>query len=100
MSAETQEEIQKHVKIYMMVFGALMGLTMVTVAVSYLDLSVFASIILALSIASVKGSLVACFFMHLISEKVLIYYALGLTAIFFLVLMIVPLLTGLDRLGI
>ena len=67
-----------------------MVLTVVTVAVASLDLSIGKAIILAMAIASVKGSLVACFFMHLISEKKIIYYVLGLTIIFFVVLMLVP----------
>ena len=34
----------------------------------------------ALLVATIKGSLVACYFMHLISEKKLIYAVLALTA--------------------
>ena len=51
-----------------------------TVGVSYLHLSVGAAIALALFIAAIKGSLVAAFFMHLISERKLIYAVLILTA--------------------
>ena len=43
-------------------------------------------------IASIKGSLVACYFMHLISEKKIIYWVLALTVVFFVVLMLVPVL--------
>ena len=46
--------------------------------------------VIALLIATLKGSLVAMFFMHLKSEKVLIYLTLFIMLIFFLVLMIVP----------
>ena len=39
------------------------------------------AIAVALFIATIKGSLVACYFMHLISEKKLIYVVLGITTI-------------------
>jgi cytochrome c oxidase subunit IV len=50
-------------KVYFTVWAALMCLTVTTAAVSYLDLGAF-SIVLALIIATVKGSLVVLFFMH------------------------------------
>jgi len=40
----------------------------------------------ALLVATVKGGLVAAFFMHLISEKKLIYGILALTLFFFFVM--------------
>jgi cytochrome c oxidase subunit 4 len=100
MSEDHAEEIGKHVRAYMMVFAALMGLTIVTVAVSYLHLAVPAAISVALIIAAIKGSLVACYFMHLISERRLIYWVLGLTVAFFLALLLLPVLTStLDQAG-
>lgn len=100
MSHESAEEIRKHTRIYIGVFVALLALTMITVGVSYLNLSLLGSVLLALFIATIKGSLVACFFMHLISEKKLIYYALILTVIFFAFLIGGPLLTDVDKLGV
>ena len=79
------KDIQQHIKVYMMVFAALAALTVVTVAASYLDLSSGEAILLALTIASIKGSLVASYFMHLISEKALITWILMLTAVFFFI---------------
>lgn len=87
------EEVKKHVKIYLIVFAVLMVLTIVTVAVSYLGLPTPIAIALGLFIATVKASLVACYFMHLISEKTIIYSVLSLTAFFFVVLMSIPSLT-------
>ena len=89
-------DIDKHVKTYIMVFVALMVLTVVTVAVSYLDLSTAGTVTLALVIATVKGSLVACYFMHLISERKLIYAVLAFTVFFFLMMLFGPVLTDLD----
>jgi cytochrome c oxidase subunit IV len=68
-------------------------LTLITVAVSYLDLSPAMAITVALFIATVKGSLVACYFMHLISEKKLIYAVLVITAVKFIALLALPVFT-------
>lgn len=92
-------DIDKHVRTYLMVFAALMVLTVVTVAVSYLDLSTGAAIALALVVATVKGSLVAGYFMHLISEKKLIYTVLIFTAIFFVAVLLGPVLTNIDEIS-
>ena len=86
-------DIDKHVRVYILVFVALMVLTIVTVAISYLHLPVAMAVTVALLVATVKGSLVACYFMHLISEKKLIYAVLALTVVFFVVLMALPVLT-------
>ena len=95
------EEIDRHVRTYLMVFGALLVLTLATVgAWAFLHLPLGATIALALFIAVVKGSLVACFFMHLISEKKLIHYVLVLTVIFFFALLLLPMITSqADRVG-
>ena len=89
-------EVQKHIKTYVSVFIALMFLTIVTVAISYLHLPTVAAIIVALVVASIKGTLVASYFMHLISEKKAILYSLLLTAFFFIFLLLVPAITNHD----
>ena len=71
--AESAEDIKKHVRVYIIVFVALAALTIVTVGISYLHLPTHLAIHLALVVATVKGSLVACYFMHLISERKVIY---------------------------
>jgi len=86
-------DIDRHVRIYITVFAALMVLTIVTVAISYLHLPVAAAVTVALLVATVKGSLVACYFMHLISEKKLIYAVLVLTVVFFVALLALPVVT-------
>jgi cytochrome c oxidase subunit 4 len=100
MDAHAPEDISKHVKTYLMVFGALMVLTCLTVGVSYLRLATHEAIVVALLIATIKGSLVALFFMHLVDERRLIYSVLVLTVVFFIFLMFVPLATILDRIVI
>jgi cytochrome c oxidase subunit 4 len=100
MTSDHAADIDKHVRVYITVFVALMVLTVATVAVSYLDLSVPMAVTVALIIATVKGSLVACYFMHLISEKKLIHAVLILTAVFFVALILLPILTVNDSFGI
>ncbi len=72
--------------IYVVVWGGLILLTAVTVAVSYVNLGVM-NIVAALLIASAKASLVALYFMHLRSEGRLVW-GFALTPIFFLVLIV------------
>jgi cytochrome c oxidase subunit 4 len=88
----TTADIQKHVRTYVLVFVALLALTVITVGVSYLHLSIVPAVILALVIACIKGALVASYFMHLISEKKLVYFTLILTVVFFITLVALPLL--------
>jgi cytochrome c oxidase subunit 4 len=91
--SEHAADIDKHVRVYITVFVALMVLTVITVAVSYLHLSVPMAVTVALFVAIVKGSLVAAYFMHLVSEKKLIYAVLVLTIVFFAVLLALPVVT-------
>ncbi len=99
MAGHSPEEISAERRVYVTVFASLGVLTLVTVAVASLDLSTGAAIFVALAIASVKGSLVACYFMHLIGERKLIYAVLALTFFFFLVLIFLPLAAQADRMG-
>jgi cytochrome c oxidase subunit 4 len=96
MTGDHAVDIDKHVRVYITVFVALMVLTIITVAISRLHLSVPIAVTVALLVATVKGSLVACYFMHLISEKKLIYAVLALTVVFFVVLMALPVITHSD----
>ena len=89
-------DLKKHVRAYILVFVALMALTIVTVAVSRFHLPVPIAVTVALLVATIKGTLVACYFMHLISEKKLIYAVLAVTAFFFVALMVLPVVTVHD----
>jgi len=95
-SDHTAADIDRHVRVYITVFVALMALTLITVAISYLHLPLPMAVTVALLVATVKGSLVACYFMHLISEKKLIYAVLALTAVFFVALLVLPVATVHD----
>jgi cytochrome c oxidase subunit IV len=96
VTGEHAVDIDKHVRIYITVFVALMVLTIVTVAVSRFHLPIPIAVTVALIVAIIKGSLVACYFMHLISEKKLIYAVLAITAFFFVALMVLPVITVHD----
>jgi cytochrome c oxidase subunit 4 len=93
MTSDHAADIDRHVRVYITVFVALMVLTIVTVAVSRVHLSVPIAVTVALIVATIKGSLVACYFMHLISEKKVIYAVLVLTAVFFVALLALPAVT-------
>ncbi|RMD93560.1 MAG: hypothetical protein D6814_15495 [Calditrichaeota bacterium] len=99
MSDSHVAEIQRHVRVYVTVFVSLAILTLVTVGVSYLHLPVAQAIAVALTIATIKGGLVASYFMHLISEKKLIYGILILTVIFFLAMMFLLVGAYHDQMG-
>ena len=93
MTSDHAVDIDRHVRVYITVFVSLMALTIVTVAVSRFHLPLPIAVTVALLVATVKGSLVACYFMHLISEKKLIYAVLALTAVFFAALLALPAVT-------
>ena len=92
-------EIKKSVRTYMMVGAALLVFTAITVAVNQIHLAIPLAITVALMIATLKASMVAAVFMHLSHERRWIYWALLLTAAFFVVLLSVPLLTVSNTIG-
>ena len=89
--SDHSEDISKHVRGYLIIGGTLIIGTVLTVLASQIDLGHSMNIVLALIIATVKASLVALYFMHLISEKQLIYTVLAFTAFFFVGLMFLTL---------
>jgi cytochrome c oxidase subunit 4 len=90
-------DVAKHVRGYLIIGAALLIGTVLTVWASYIDMHErwgihpHWNIVLALVIATIKASLVALFFMHLISEKQMIYTVLAFTVVFFAGLMILTL---------
>jgi cytochrome c oxidase subunit IV len=85
--SDHSDDVSKHIRGYLIIGGTLIIGTVLTVLASQIDLGHHWNIVLALVIATVKASLVALFFMHLISEKQLIYTVLGFTTFFFIGLM-------------
>jgi caa(3)-type oxidase subunit IV len=88
VSEHAIEEARKHIRTYLIVGVALLCGTVMTVWASLINFgSREINIALALLIASTKGFLVAGFFMHLISEKKMIYAVMSFTVFFFAALM-------------
>jgi cytochrome c oxidase subunit 4 len=90
--------VAAQVRGYMIVFGALLVLTVATVGVSYLRLPETPAVVIGISIALVKAGLVAMYFMHLKGEKPMVYWPLGLTAFLFVGLIVSLLLAEGDHL--
>lgn len=89
-------DISAHVRVYLIVFGALLIGTILTVAAAYIHINTFWNITIALIIASVKAFLVAGYFMHLVSEKMLIYTVLAFTGFFFVGMMALTIYAKFD----
>ena len=83
---------------YLAVFATLLVLTVVTVGVASLNLSEGTTVLVAVSIATIKATLVAMFFMHLKGEKPMVFWPLGLTAVLFVALFAFLLWTEGDHL--
>jgi caa(3)-type oxidase subunit IV len=94
------ERIQKEIRVYIAVFCGLAALTALTVWACYgMKLPVHTAILVAVVIACTKGFLVAGFFMHLLSEKKVIYGILALTVAFFAALLWLPVHDVLGKFG-
>jgi len=76
-----------------------MVLTVITVAIASFHLPIAIAVTLALIVAGVKGTMVASYFMHLISEKKTILIILAFTIFFFLGLLFLPTLTEIDSIS-
>ena len=94
------QDIKNEINSYIKVFGALAVLTVVTVAVASLKFSIGLAVLVAMVIATVKGSLVASFFMHLAHEKKLIYLLLFITLVFLTSLLFITFGTIGDQVGV
>lgn len=81
-------DISKHIRLYLIVFVALLVGTVVTVGLNYLHFESLAITVgIAMFVATIKGGLVAGHFMHLTAEKKLIYIVLAFTVFFVVSLM-------------
>jgi len=86
--AHPADHFSHHVRRYLIVFVALLIGTVITVWASFIPFPHRAlNIGVALFIASCKAFLVAGYFMHLISERKMIYSIMAFTAFFFVGLM-------------
>ena len=92
-----------HIANYRKVFIFLLIGTALTVAASYFEFnvqnSIAGAIFVGLTIAVIKGYLVAANFMHLNSERKMIYWILLLTAFFLVLLLFIPVLWYLNNMS-
>jgi cytochrome c oxidase subunit IV len=78
-------DVAKHVRAYLMVGATLIAFTAITVFLSYVNFGTQkANIAVAMLVATFKAGLVAAIFMHLSSEKRIIYRILIFTFFFVL----------------
>ena len=88
---------------YRKVFIYILIGTILTVCASYMEFNVHNSIagavFVGLTIAMIKGYLVAANFMHLNSERKLIYWILLLTVFFLALLLFIPVLWDINNMG-
>ncbi|MEM6910992.1 MAG: cytochrome C oxidase subunit IV family protein [Verrucomicrobiota bacterium] len=81
--ASSPEEIKKQTKTFLLIGFTLFIFTIITVAMYFVDLGNHAlNLTVGMLIAAFKATLVALYFMHLISEKKLIYWVLGFCVVF------------------
>jgi cytochrome c oxidase subunit IV len=76
------------VRTYLVIFGCLAALTLMTVGVAYMNLPHGAGVVIALVIAALKVFLIASFFMHLRGEGKLINYSLAVCCVLVLILIV------------
>jgi len=92
-----------HIANYRTVFIFLLIGTALTVYASYMEFnvqnSIAGAVFVGLTIAFIKGYLVAANFMHLNSEKKMIYWILLLTIFFLILLLFIPLLWDLNHMS-
>jgi cytochrome c oxidase subunit IV len=82
--------------VYYKVFGALLGLTLLTVAVAFVDLGPL-NTIMALTIAVGKATLVLLFFMHVRYSSHVIWVAVGAGAFWVGMLLVLTMSDYLTR---
>jgi len=95
---EYEEYIEHHVPLttYFLVFGALMVLTAITVAVAFVDLGRL-NVVVALAVAVLKASLVVLFFMHVKYASRLVQLVVISSLVWLLMLFLITLSDYLTR---
>src|SRR5919206_4189001 len=84
------------IRLYFTIFAALMVLTVVTVAVTYVHLGEF-NLAAALAIAITKAALVILFFMHVKYSPKLIKVTIGCSFFFLLIMFVITMSDYLSR---
>ena len=94
---DVAHNVSKHIRAYLMVGATLITFTAITVFLSYVNFGTMkANVAVAMLVATFKAGLVALIFMHLRSEKRMIYRILMFTAFFVLGLFFLTYLAWYD----
>ena len=93
MDSSQKIAIEQDIKRHIVIYAFLLVSTVVNFIVSKQHVFGERTVVAVLGIAILQGSLVACFFMHLISEKKVIYLFLVMIVIFFIALFFLPILS-------
>jgi caa(3)-type oxidase subunit IV len=97
--ADSPQEIQKAVRKILWIGAILVVFTVITVALSYVELPSHSwNLIVGMIVATFKAALVALVFMHLNHEAKLIYKILAFTTVFALAIFLLIYFTSLDPL--
>lgn len=89
-----EHSVESHHPKYALIFGALLVLTAITVAISRVHLGLTGNWALAIGVACFKGSLVGLYFMHLKFEKKQLLWLL-LIPVFYALALVIGLLPDL-----
>ncbi len=87
-AAHVAHDTSAEVRTYLIIFGALAALTLLTVGVAYMNLPHAAGVVIALVIAATKVFLIAAFFMHLRGEGRLINWSVAVCVLLVMVLIV------------
>lgn len=96
MTDAPQEEVKKQSRIYWIIGGALILLT----AVTFLNFTLGAAVSAALMIAGLQALLAASVFMHLISEKKVIFILIAFTVLMLLAVLFLPISASFTNAGV
>lgn len=97
--ADSPEEIQKSIRKYLWIGALLILFTIITVALSYVELPTHGlNILVGMIVATFKAALVALIFMHLNHERPLIYKVLAFTIVFALAIFLLTYFSSLNPL--
>ena len=83
-------------KTYAAIFASLLALTLATTLLAYLDMGPF-NMVVAITIAVIKATLIVCFFMHALYEFKLVHVIIAGGVLWFLILVFLTLGDYLTR---
>ena len=99
--ADSPQEIQKAVRKILWIGAILIVFTIITVALSYVELPSHSwNLIVGMIVATFKAALVALVFMHLNHESKLIYKILAFTTVFALAIFLLIYFSSMDPLRV